>query len=218
MNGELPFRAEITSKDGNTSSMKVSDARIIVDGVETVLLDEEITLNTNTIDGEHTSKASASLNIPVNDRSQPEILTKGNASVTNMGDPYDIEILDNRKRLKVQSDSGLFAVIRICHQRDENFKYFDVLFGTKGQTESIDEKGVKDRPHITFYSEGNGKYIRLSDYDCELSSSLGYNQHSKDIYPSRIEIFSYGHSQKIVVCFEFNSVKRKVILKDAYFA
>ncbi len=217
MNGELPVRAEVTSKDGASSSMKVSNARIVRDGIETTLLDDEITLSTNTTDGDKTDGASASMSIPVNDQSKPEILTKGNASVTNMGNAYDIEMLDNKRTLKINSDTGLFAVIRVSYQRDEEFKYLDVLFGSKGQPETIDEKGKKDRPHIAFYSDGNGKFIRLSGYDCELKSNLGYDQDNKDIYPSCIEIYSYEHSQKIVMDFEFNSGKRKVILKDAYF-
>lgn len=218
ISGELPLRAEITSKEGTSSSMKVSNARITKDGIETTLLDEEITLSTNTTDGDKTSGASARLSIPVNRQFKPEILTKGNASVTNTTSVYDIEILNNPKNgLKIDSETGLFAVIRVKSQRDKGFEYFDVLFGPKGQSELINEKGEKERPHIAFYSEGNGKFIRLSGYDWELTSKLEYDPASKNIYPSCIEIYSDEHSEKIVMDFEFNSDERKVTLKDAYF-
>ena len=217
MNGELPFRAEVISEDGKSSSIHVSNAKTIIDGVETILFDDEITLSTNSVDGDNTNEASASLSIPVNDKTKPEIKIKGNACVTNNKDAYAIGIKDDKKKLKIKSSNGLFAVIRIAKQRDADFHYFDVLFGSKGQAETIDQNGQKNRPHIAFYSTGNGKFIRLSSFDCELNSTLDYDKEMQSIYPSSIDIFSYGHSESIILDFKFDSNKEKVTLEDARF-
>ena len=72
MNGELPFRAEVSSVDGSSSSMKVQNAKIVVDGVETTLLDDEITLSTNTVEGDKTNRSTSILSIPVDNNSSPK--------------------------------------------------------------------------------------------------------------------------------------------------
>jgi len=203
-NGELPFRAEVTTKNGEISSMVVSDAKVIIDGVETTLLDDEITISSNSADGDKTNHSSASISIPVKNSEAPEIKTEGNASVTNTTSNYHIEIKDNPKKLKIKSESGLFAIVRIKEQRDTNSLYYDIYFGKKGKEESVDDSGQKNRPHIALYPDGNGKFIRLSGYKCNLKSNLNYCPSNKTIYPSSIEIHSIQHSETIAMNFQFN--------------
>lgn len=222
---ELPFRAESISSNGAASSMKVLNAKVIQDGLETVLFDDEITLSTNTIDGDKTQDSSARIIIPTNDHSPPEISTTGNASVVNSSHDgssespyYDIAIQDNPKRgLKIKGSDGLFATVKIAKQRNKGFSYFDVYFGVKGAKEVVGADGQKNRPHIAFYPEGNGKFIRLSGYDCEIVNVLNYDPKEKEIYPSQIEIIISSHAKKIVMNFELNSESNLVTLLGGEF-
>jgi hypothetical protein len=217
MNGELPFRAEIHSKDGGSASMKVSSASVDIGNGEKTLFKDEITLSTNSSVGDAINDSFAQITIPVNSYEEPSIVVGGNASVKNESPPYSIAIAGNLKKLKIKSGSGLFAVIRVAKQRDTGVDYFDVLFGSKGQKETNDESGSKNRPHIAFYPEGNSKFIRLSNYACELTNKLSYDPKGKEIYPSSLEIHSNSHREAILLEFQFNSGKRLVVLKRATF-
>ncbi len=215
--GDIPFRAEITSTNGQSSSMKVYNASIIRDGVKQVLFDDEITLSVNDIKNDVTEKASAMISIPTVRSLKPEILTLGNANVSNQTSQYLLEFFDCKKKLKISSKKDLFAVIRISEQRDAGCFCFDVLFGSKGQNEIIDENNQKNRPHIRFYPSGNGKFIRFSGYNCDLINKMNYNSESKNIYPSNIEIKCLDYAESIFLLFEFLEQEQKVILREAKF-
>lgn len=217
MNGELPFRAEIVSESGESSSMKVYNAKVVTDGEEAVLFDDEVTLSTNSAEGDSTKKSSAAFVVPVRSGRNPEILLNGNASVTNEQPYFAIAIKDNKKQIKIKSDTGLFAIIRIAVQRDPGFQYFDLLFGQKGQSEQVDESGKKMRPHIAFYPTGNGKFVRLSGFDCEIKGELGYDVKDKTIFPSSICIESKMHSETISLSFDFSKEDQIAVLTGATF-
>ncbi len=216
-NGELPFRAEIISSNGQSSSMKVYNASIIKDGVKQILFDDEITLSVNDIKDDVTEKASAMISIPTERSLLPEILTLGNATVSNQTSKYLLEIIDCKKKLKISSKKGLFASILISEQRDAGCFCFDVLFGIEGQKEIFDENNQKNRPHIRFYPSGNGKFIRFSGYKCELINKMKYNSDSKFVYPSTIEIKCLDYAESIFLSFEFIEDAQKVILIKATF-
>lgn len=216
-NGDLPFRAEISSKNGETSSMKVTSVSIDTGYGMKTLLEDEVTLSTGSSDGDSIDKSSAQITIPVNSCDKPQITTRGNASVTNETSSYKISIQGNAKNLKIKSESGLFAVLKVAKQRDTGTDYLDVLFGTKGAKEQVDRSGSKNRPHIAFHPDGNSKFIRLSNYECELNSVLDYDEKNKEIFPSTVEIHSNIHSESIFIEFELLSLEKEVVLKSAYF-
>jgi len=216
-NGDLSFRAEISSENGEASSMKVTSASIDTGYGKKTLLEDEITLSTGSSTGDSIDNSSAQLTVPVNSYHKPQIKTKGNASVTNETSSYKISIQGNSKKLKIKSESGLFAILRVAKQRDTDIGYLDVLFGTKGEKEQVNQSGSKNRPHIAFHPDGNCKFIRLSNYECELSSVLDYDTRNKDIFPSTVEIHSSAHSESILIEFEFLALEKVVVLKSAVF-
>jgi len=194
----LPFRAEIESENGETTSMTINSASITKEGITTNILDDEITLSVNQTDGDNLSKSSAILTVPQNDKTKSEIRTTGNANVKNSEKYYKIEPLSKRN-LKIKSSQGNKARIKIGKQIDENFEYLDILFLT-GET----------HPHITFYPDGNGKFIGLRGFDCRLKSILDYDPNSKNISPSAIEIEVKNINEKLRLDFSFDN-KNEII-------
>lgn len=213
------FFAEIRSTDGDleSSSMKVMSSSIINNGVKTTLFDDEITLSVNSVNDYKTGESSAIFIVPQDNKKSAKIKISGNASVINNKEYYNINIINNKKELKCKSNNGLSATLRIGKQRDGNFDFFDVIFGLAGKKEIVNSKGVKNRPHVAFYPNGNGKFIRLSDYLCEFESELGYCPKNNDIFPSKLTICVKDFSEKLVLSFKFDSQLKKVILEHAYF-
>lgn len=216
-NNELPFTGYISSSNGQPASMKVSQASIVRDGVETVLFQDEITLSVNSISGDNTQETTAVFSVPTNPLQKPELRTTGNATITNQSERYAVNLLGGKKEIKVKSPKGLFAIIRIKHQGDADFDFFDILFGVQKQDESKDQDGRKDRAHLSIYPDGNGKFIRLSSHQCELESELGYDAVQKNIFPSKLTIHSTEFSEKLIVLFEFNLKEKKAVLTEATF-
>lgn len=199
----LPFRAEITSKDGSEASMKVSSAKIIKDGKEEVLFEDEIELKTNSVAGDHIKESKAIFITPQKDEA-PKVITLGNASVTNRKEVKKISLFDNKNKMKTKSNSGLFASAKIGLQRDSGLNYFQLFFGIEGKEEVIGESGTKDRPHIDFYPSGNGKYIRLSEYKCKLEINSGYEKNGKIIFPLKaiIDLEDFDESLELAFTYE----------------
>lgn len=199
--GQLPFEAQIISKSGEASSMEVSHASITQNGRTTVLLDEKVTLATNSTHGDKTTSSVASISIPANGSSPGAIRTTGNASVSNAAQFQAIALAGGVKKLKATSDSGLFVVARIGLQRATQIEYFDFLFGVRGQSEEVDESGEKQRPHITIYPDGNGKFIRLSGHNCEIEGDMQYNAGTHRVLPQQLRIKSTDLGETIEVTF-----------------
>jgi SEC-C motif len=199
----LPFRAEITSMDGSEGSMKVSSAKIIKDGKEEVLFEDEIELKTNSVDGDKIKESTAIFIAPQKDEA-PKVISFGNASVTNEKEVKQISLFDNKKKMKTESDSGHFASAKIGLQINSGLHYFQLFFGVSGKKEIVGESGTKDRPHIDFYPSGNGKYIRLSEYKCKLETKSGYEKDGKIIFPSkaRIELEDYNEYLELEFTYE----------------
>ena len=203
--GQLPFHAEIISSNGEPSSMEVHHAAITRDGLTTVLLDEKVTLSTNSTSGDKTENSSALISIPADGMSPGIIRTVGNASVSNDAIPTKILLAGGAKKLKETSNSGLFVVARIRLQRDTQIEFFDFLFGRRGQDENVDETGQKQRPHIAFYPDGNGKFIRLAGHNCELESELQYSATSRQVVPKKLLIKSADFAETVELMFSFSS-------------
>lgn len=199
--GQLPFLARIISQSGETSSMEVSHASITQNGLTTVLLDEKVTLSTNSTHGDKTTSSVASISIPTDGSSPGTIRTVGNASVSNAARLTIIALAGGAKKLKATSGSGLFVVARIGLQRDTQIAYFDFLFGMRGQSESVDESGEKQRPHIALYPNGNGKFIRLAGHNCEIEGDMQYYAGTRQVLPQQLRIKSTDFGETIEVSF-----------------
>lgn len=199
--GQLPFTAQIISKSGEPGSMEVSRASITQNGRTTVLLDEKVTLATNSTHGDKTTSSVASISIPIDGSSPGAIRTLGNASVSNAAKPQTIALVGGVKKLKATSNSGLFVVARIGLQRDTQIAYFDFLFGMRGQSENVDESGEKSRPHIALYPDGNGKLIRLSGHNCEIEGDMQYHAETRQVLPQQLRIKSPDLGETIEVTF-----------------
>lgn len=203
--GQLPFRAEIISESGEASSMEVHHASMTQDGRTTVLLDEKMTLSTNSTSGDKTTASAASISIPTDGSSLGAIRTVGNASVSNIANHPRISLANDVKKLRATSKSSLFVVARTGFQRDTQIEYFDFLFGVHGQTESVGESGEKQRPHITIYPDGNGKFIRLSGHNCEIESDMQYSSRARQVLPQQLRIKSLDIKQTIKVVFSMEN-------------
>jgi hypothetical protein len=214
--GQLPFTAQIRSQSGESSSMEVHHASITQDGRTTVLLDEKITLSTNSTSGDKTTASAASISIPTDGLSYGAIRTVGNASVSNIANPPKISLAAGVKKLKATSESGLFVVARTALQRDTQIEYFDFLFGVSGQTEHVDDSGEKQRPHITIYPDGNGKFIRLSGHNCEIESDMQYSSGVRQVLPQMMRIKSLDTGQTIEVVFS-TETPNVVVLNELRF-
>ena len=199
--GQLPFTARIISKSGEASSMEVSHASITQNGHTTILVDEKVTLATNSTHGEKTTSSVASISIPADGSSPGAIRTAGNASVSNAAQFRAIALAGDAKKLKATSNSGLFVVARLGLQSETQIEYFDFLFGVKGQSEEVNESGEKQRPHITLYPDGNGKFIRLSGHNCEIEGDMQYNAGTHRVLPQQLRIKSSDLGETIEVTF-----------------
>lgn len=205
--GDLPFCARVISHDGQASSMKISNVKVVQNGVEKIILNDEITLSTNSIKGD-TFPSSATLTVPIKKEQKPEIKIIGNASVVNVSEHYQIEPLP-KKGLKILGANHIFAKIRTLKQGDQNFDYFDILFG---------EKENKNHAHIGFCPDGNGHFIEFRTYNCKLESLLSYSPIQKSIAPSKIQIEVTDFLEGLIMEFEFDSEEKIVRFKNASFA
>ena len=203
--GQLPFRAEIISSNGEPSSMEVHHAAVTLGDLTAVLLNEKVTLSTNLTSGDKIKDSSAAISIPADGVSPGIAKIVGNASVSNDGLPTKILLAGGVKKLKETSKTGLFVVARIGLQRDTQIEFFDFLFGRRGQDERIDEAGHKQRPHIAFYPDGNGKFIRLVDHNCELEGELQYDASSHQVAPKVLYIKSADFAEIVELMFSSSS-------------
>jgi len=214
--GEIPFSARVSSTSGAESQIVISDVSVVQGGVETVLLNEEMTISTNSVTGDKTERSAAFISIPIDGMSHGSIATSGNATVSNGDVSAKLSLYANKKKLKSGSKTGLFAIARICTQRDSGLQYFDLLFGTKGQSEEVDSEGEKTRPHIAFYPDGNGKFVRLSGHCCTLESEMSYQSNIQQIIPKRVRILSMLHKEALILGFSRN-ISGEIVLNEITF-
>lgn len=215
---KLPFRAEIRSENGASGSLTVHSSSITKYGKTTELFNDSIALTTNTTAGDNTENSFAILSVPQDKETPSEIFTDGNASVTNSNNQYQIKIKDDKKKLKLKSKNGLFATIQIVFRRDCQFECFDILFGESGKEEPINEQGIKQRPHLTIFPDGNNKFFRLVGYKCKMESELQYNTDNKTIYPITSCITLEDYAEQLKLDFIFIKPDNTVQLESAEFS
>lgn len=214
--GQLPFSAQIVSRNEETASMEVLHASITQGGQTTILLDEKIDLATNLTRGDRTKSSMASISISTDGFSAGTIKTSGNASVSNVGQFPKVALANGAKKLKANSNSGLFVVARTGFQRDSKIGYFDFLFGMRGQSEGVDESGYKQRPHIALYPDGNGKFIRLRGHNCELEADMFYCVGTRQIVPQQLRIKSLESGETVAITFSADN-PAEIILTKIFF-
>lgn len=203
--GQLPSFARIISKSAEPSSMQIGEIVVVQSGVERVLLEEMLTMSVNSVDGDKAQESITCLSLP-SDASTGSISTYGNATVSNGDSLPTPKLAGGAKELKVSSPSGAFAVVRIRQQRDTELKYFDIIFGTKGQMESVDEEGRKSRSHIALHPDGNGKFLRLIGAGCEMTSEQDYSAATRSISPRHIKICAPQFPETLVAKFTSTGV------------
>lgn len=217
VDGELPFFSRIISENGEVSSMEISNASVTINGETKILIDENITLSTNTVSGDKTKKSVALIKIPVIDTSKGTIETLGNAQVVNEQNHLDIEINNSKNKLSIRSPKGLFASLKISTQRNLGFNFLTILFGVKNNIEFVNDEGRKNRSDIAMYPSGNGKFIRISDengdYDStwEITNEITYETENKIMYPSLITLSSSVHNEKLTLNFNYQNGKVKLV-------
>jgi hypothetical protein len=216
LSGQIPFGARIVSKNGETASMEVKNVSITQGGKTTVLLDEKMILATNLTNGDRTANSVASISIPTDGLSPGAIRTVGNASVSNIARPLKVALAGGVKKLKAKSDSGLFVVARTGFQGDTEIAYFDFLFGMSGQSEGVDDLGIKQRPHIYLYPDGNGKFIRLAGHNCEIESDMQYCSSAHQVLPQKLRIKSIDFGETVEVIFSTENPD-EVVLTEIHF-
>jgi hypothetical protein len=215
--GELPFFSRIISTDGHVSSIQISEVSVSANGQTKKILDDQITLSTNSVKGDKTTESAASIVIPIIDSTKGKIETIGNAQVVNNNSPLGIEIDDKKGKMSFRSPNGLFASVKISTQTDLGFNYFTILFGVKGNKEFINESGRKNRSDVAIYPSGNGKFIRLSDkngnFDStwEITNEITYETDKKIMYPSKIALSSKEHKETLILDFSFQNGKVHLI-------
>lgn len=214
---ELPLFAEISSKDGNCGSMEIQDARIIRNGVETVLLSDKVSLSVNDTSGDKTSESSARIEIYPGKESDSTIKLEGNAAIKNSDERLGIRLADDKKKMKASSENGLFASVWIGHQRDQDFDFFNLVFGKKGEADTRDVDGQKRRPHIAFYPCGNGKFVRVREFGCAIHGVLKYDALHKTITPSHVRIEIKNYEELLLLDFTFDQSDSTVILTNVKF-
>lgn len=213
MNGEIPFQALVTSESGTEVSMVVSDVSVGNSFGEQKILNNELELSINKVTGDLMS-SKTSLTLPL-DGSTGNVRIEGNGSVINDASYLPISI-GNKKKLKAENASVLFANVRIRKQRDKSFDYFDVLFGEKHKAEEVND-GVKNRPHIAFFPDGNGKFIRLSGYKCTLINSSMLLDAGNTLLPKKIEIAVEDYKNTLVLEFSYLEIEKVVLVDRIYF-
>ncbi len=197
--------------------MEVSHASITQNGRTTVLLDEKVTLATNSARGDKAKASVASISIPADGASSGAIRTVGNASVSNIALPPKILLCGGKKELKAKSKSGLlFVVARIEVDGATQIECFDFLFGERGQSERIDESGKKQRPHLALYPNGNGAFIRLAGHNCEIESDMKYHAGTRQVVPQQLRIKSTDSGQTIEVDFTAEN-PNEIVLNEIRF-
>lgn len=212
--GELKFRAEVISESGEATSMQAGNFTIIRNGVEQIVSDDMFTLTTNTVPGNKTDRATASMSLGV-DGTEGDIATSGNATVSNQSIALPLRLQGNVKKLKAKSPSGGFVIARIDLQRDTNTQFFDFLFGKSGQPEEADNEGRKNQSHVAFFPDGNGKFLRLAGGQCELSCEHRYHPEEKMMAPRIAKIRSPHFTEQLVA--QFATIDGTVVLQSIVF-
>lgn len=212
--GELPIAAEIKSESGEPASMTIGHATF---NGKTVI-DDEITLTVNSGGHEKEGSSEASVSFPV-DGSKPKIKTSGDGSVTNDKGYFSIKTSSGTRYMRPKNKGKVFAKVSVGKQRDTGTDYIDVLTGESGKTETTDESGTKDRGHLAFYPDGNGKYIRLieSGYQFEITATQGYDKTTKKIIPSEIRVTLAEYDETLVLKFSLENNSATIVIDEIDF-
>jgi hypothetical protein len=188
--GELPLSAHIISESSEPASLGLQQVTITRDGKKTVLIADSVTLATNAIPGDKTQRSGVSISFPIDELSAGAIRTIGNASISTSGPTPDIALIGGMTEMREVGNGNLFVLAKVGLQRNTGLKYFDFLFGRRGQRESVDESNnrIREHAHITIYPDGNGKFLALRGYNCEIESQSRYSVAAARIAPATLRI------------------------------
>jgi hypothetical protein len=171
--GEVRFFARVRSENGDAAGFEIHGASISIGPSRFPVVEQKVSLSTGNLRSLGPIESEAAISIALDGSGLGAV--KGDAAIGAVSVPTRIIISQNRKSLEASSRSDFWAKVRVKTQGDTGLEYVDLLFGKKGQPEEHDEKGIKNRPHVTFHMDGNGKFFRFSGYNCTVESEMRLN-------------------------------------------
>lgn len=220
--GELPACVECVSYDGKPCSMEIDSISLTVNGEERIVQDKPIVLGTNAISGD-TKFSKVTLQIPFDESKDGKVDIVGDAYVRGLNrTPYKPDLPNGKKNMTVygnkRSDgsNSLFARFRIEYQKNGKYEFFGILFGEQHKEEKMTPNG-NNRPHVAFYTDGNGKFCRLGSYTCEIISELLLRRGTDEFFPRQIEIILEDYAETLQIDFVYDHNIRTVSIVDAKF-
>lgn len=196
--------------------MQVSNIKVSQNGRTVFRMDDMLEIGVNETLGGY-EYSTAVFSVPIKEGASGTITTTNDAIIKNDSEYYYVKLKDNKKEIRVKSEN-LFATIKIEKQKcPVEFDFFGIYFGVSGVKEVINEKGGKNRPHIAFYPDGNGKFFRKSDYNCDIECNMIYENDSKLIFPNTVFVKVMDYKEQLRVDFEFDKVNHIATLLEASF-
>lgn len=212
---EVPFRVEVSDPEGTGYGLEVMSEFTPGKNAE---FKPDIKLETGTVLGWEGVPSKATLSIPRKGPRIASIDAEGNAGVSVVdGSETLTPKIKNLKKLKAKSRNGLFAVARIGKQRDAGILFFDVIFGLVGEAENKQEGHGKNRPHIAIYPSGNGKFFRLAEYKCKITSRMNYDLSQQLVVPTRLEVECELTNEVLLLDFSIDQTENACYLERIFF-
>ncbi len=208
--GEIPLRCEIENTGGtmSPSEMKVSGASVIIDGNETVLLNEEVHLSVGMEAG-----AKAIFSIPTATPSMGDVITNGSGRVTPITQRSlpEIKLPDGKRKLNAQNETTHFGHLKVQAQRNEsNEEHIHVFFGDKHKEKDKTTKHA----HIRFGIDGSGRYFRCEDESFECRAEFNDSR----VIPKEVTVRNVAAGIKVVVKFNFDQSANVLWIDNFSFA
>ena len=189
----------------------ISDGKSIVS-----VLKDPISVSVNSIAGQRSDSSFVQLTVPTDGTSHGSIQTIGNAAVKGKIAAKIIGIKGGKKQIRAENFKGFFAKVFLGFHRDSQLHCFELIFGKHGLSETKDDSGSKDRPHLAFYPDGNGSFIRLEGYDCTIESAMTYSAATGEIQPKTARIIFHEENLALVLRF-LEDHEEKIVLESIAF-
>jgi hypothetical protein len=161
--------------------------------------------------------SKVTLSVPQKGPRVASIDAEGNAAASAF-DGVETFTPKMKKKMKAKSRKGLFAVARIVEHRDTKLFFFDVIFGLAGEAENDKSGEGKNRPHIAVYPSGNGKFFRLAEYKCKITSRMDFNLDQQLIVPTSLEVECELTGEVLILGFSIDQSEKACYLERIGFS
>jgi hypothetical protein len=169
---EMRFVARLFSEQGTNAGFEIHTATVSHGDRTFPVVQKPISFSTGGMTDLKPAASEAAISISIDGRGDGNANVTGNSYIGAESTPSSVAIRGGKKKLEASLPSGLFAFARVGHQRDTGLDYVDLIYGKKGQSEEVDKNGIKPRPHIALYADGNGKFFRFAGSECEVSTAM----------------------------------------------